>query len=56
MLLDVRIILGLMILDGKLVVTPHIGGLNNHQSNNFDKTKSNLKEVKNQSLDGYNFC
>ncbi len=31
---------------GKLVSTPHIGGLNNHQSNNFDKTKSNLKEVK----------
>jgi Phenylpropionate dioxygenase and related ring-hydroxylating dioxygenases, large terminal subunit len=32
--------------DGKLVATPHIGGLNNHQSDNFDKNKSNLKEVK----------
>ncbi len=32
--------------EGKLVATPHIGGLNNHQSKKFDKTKSNLKEVK----------
>ncbi len=32
--------------NGQLVVTPHIGGLNNHQSTNFNKTKSNLKEVK----------
>ena len=32
--------------NGKLVATPHIGGLNNHQSKKFDKTKSNLKEVK----------
>ena len=32
--------------DGSLVATPHIGGLNNHQSKLFDKTKSNLKEVK----------
>ena len=31
---------------GKLIATPHIGGLNNHVSKNFDKTKSNLKEVK----------
>ena len=31
---------------GKLIATPHIGGLNNHQSQKFDKTKSNLKEVK----------
>ena len=31
---------------GKLVATPHIGGLNNHQTENFDKNKSNLKEVK----------
>ena len=31
---------------GKLVVTPHIGGLNNHQSKKFDKNNSNLKEVK----------
>ncbi len=33
-------------LSGKLVATPHIGGLDNHQSDNFDKTKSNLKEVR----------
>ena len=32
--------------DGNLVATPHIGGLNNHQSEKFDKIKSNLKEVK----------
>ena len=32
--------------DGKLVATPHIGGLNNHQSEKFDKNKSNLKEIK----------
>ncbi len=32
--------------NGQLVATPHIGGLNNHQSTNFKKTKSNLKEVK----------
>ena len=32
--------------NGKLIVTPHIGGLNNHELKNFDKTKSNLKEVK----------
>ena len=32
--------------NGKLVATPHIGGLNNHQSTNFNKIKSNLKEVK----------
>ncbi|MBD1152616.1 Rieske 2Fe-2S domain-containing protein [Pelagibacterales bacterium SAG-MED22] len=32
--------------NGKLVATPHIGGLNNHQSTNFNKTTSNLKEVK----------
>ncbi len=32
--------------NGQLVATPHIGGPNNHQSINFDKTKSNLKEVK----------
>ncbi len=31
---------------GKLVATPHIGGLNNHQSEKFNKNKSNLKEVK----------
>ena len=32
--------------NGKLITTPHIGGLNNHLLENFDKTKSNLKEVK----------
>ncbi len=31
---------------GNLVATPHIGGLNNHQSEKFDKTKSHLKEVR----------
>jgi len=31
---------------GNLVSTPHIGGLNKHQSEKFDKSKSNLKEVK----------
>ena len=30
-------------LNGKLIATPHIGGLNNHKLENFDKTKSNLK-------------
>ncbi len=33
-------------LKGKLVATPNIGGLNIHQSNKFDKTKNNLKEVR----------
>jgi len=32
--------------DGKLVSTPHIGGLNIHESEKFDKSKSNLKEVR----------
>ena len=32
--------------EGKLVATPHIGGLNIHTSKKFDKSKSNLKEVK----------
>ena len=32
--------------EGKLVATPHIGGLNNHQSEKFDKNKSNLKQIK----------
>ena len=32
--------------NGQLVATPHFGGLNNHQSTNFNKVKSNLKEVK----------
>ena len=32
--------------NGQLVATPHIGGLNNHQSKNFNKKKINLREVK----------
>ena len=32
--------------DGELVATPHIGGMNKHQSSKFDKSKSNLKEIK----------
>ena len=31
---------------GALVATPHIGGLNIHQVDNFDKSQSNLKEVR----------
>ncbi len=31
---------------GKLISTPHIGGLNIHQSDKFKKSKSNLKEVR----------
>ena len=33
-------------LEGKLVATPHIGGLNIHKSEKFEKSKSNLKEVR----------
>ena len=33
-------------LKGSLIVTPHIGGLNKHQSEKFVKSKSNLKEIK----------
>ena len=32
--------------EGNIVATPHIGGLDIHQSDKFDKNKSNLKEVK----------
>ena len=32
--------------EGKLVATPHIGGLNIHTSEKFDKSKSNLREVR----------
>ena len=32
--------------EGKLLATPHIGGLNIHTSEKFDKSKSNLKEVR----------
>ena len=35
--------------EGNLVTTPHIGGLNKHQSEKFDKSKSNLKEVQTQT-------
>jgi choline monooxygenase len=31
---------------GELVATPHIGGINKHQVEGFDKNKSNLKEVR----------
>ena len=33
-------------LECKLVATPHIGGLNIHESEKFEKSKSNLKEVR----------
>ena len=33
-------------LKGNLIATPHIGGLNKHQSEKFVKSKSNLKEIK----------
>jgi choline monooxygenase len=33
-------------LEGKLVATPHIGGLNIHESEKFERSKSNLKEVR----------
>ena len=32
--------------NGKLTVTPHIGGLGKHEVKGFDKNKSNLKEIK----------
>ena len=32
--------------NGELVRTPHIGGLNNHEVEGFDKSRSNLKEVR----------
>ena len=33
-------------LEGKLVATPHIGGMNKHESKDFDKSSSGLKEVR----------
>ena len=33
-------------LDGKLMATPHIGGMNRHSAEGFDKSKSNLKEIR----------
>ncbi len=32
--------------DGELVATPHIGGMNIHQTNDFERSKSNLKEIR----------
>jgi choline monooxygenase len=31
---------------GKLIATPHIGGLNIHESEKFDKSKNNLKKIR----------
>ena len=33
-------------LNGDLISTPHIGGMNKHEHKNFDKSSSNLKEVR----------
>ena len=33
-------------LDGELKATPHIGGMNKHSAEGFDKQKSNLKEIR----------
>ena len=33
-------------LNGKLVTTPHLGGMNKHESKDFDKSSSGLKEVR----------
>ena len=33
-------------LNGELMATPHIGGMNKHSAYGFDKSKSNLKEVR----------
>ena len=35
---------------GNLVATPHIGGLNIHNSDKFKKNQSNLKEVRSKIL------
>ena len=32
--------------EGKLIATPHLGGINKHEHIDFDKSKSNLKEVR----------
>jgi len=32
--------------EGKLIATPHLGGMNKHHSDKFDKSKSNLKEIR----------
>jgi choline monooxygenase len=31
---------------GKLIATPHLGGMNTHENKNFDRSKSDLKEVR----------
>ena len=33
-------------LGGKLIATPHIGGMNKNETEGFDKSKNNLKEVR----------
>ena len=33
-------------LDGELMATPHIGGMNKHSADGFDKSKNNLKEIR----------
>ena len=33
-------------LEGQLFATPHIGGMNKHESKDFDKSSSGLKEVR----------
>ena len=33
-------------LEGELVTTPHIGGMNKHETKDFDKSSSGLKEVR----------
>ena len=33
-------------LNGELMATPHIGGMNKHSADGFDKSKSNLKEIR----------
>ncbi len=33
-------------LDGDLIATPHIGGMNKHQSEHFKKSNSNLKKIR----------
>ena len=33
-------------LSGKLIATPHVGGMNKHEAKGFEKSKSNFKEVR----------
>ena len=32
--------------EGNLIATPHLGGINKHDHDDFDKSKSGLKEVR----------